>query len=144
MRKWREYPSWTVLHGSSKLFGTPKTKFPKAENHPHQRLGMGQHGRRLQSFQHHNGYRPCRFRQGNTMGQLLRVCRGKFYMVLHRRHIAKQKQIINIMGTNFFCVEKISRRQRSKIKSLLTEYIGLGIKQIQPAIFMNCTVNITR
>ena len=29
------------------------------------------------------------------------------------------------MGTNFFCVEKISRRQRSKIKSLLMEYIGL-------------------
>ena len=29
------------------------------------------------------------------------------------------------MGTNFFCVEKISRRQRSKIKSLLREYIGL-------------------
>ena len=27
------------------------------------------------------------------------------------------------MGTNFFCVEKISRRQRSKIKSLLREYI---------------------
>ena len=29
------------------------------------------------------------------------------------------------MGTNFFCVEKISRKQRSKIKSLLREYIGL-------------------
>ena len=29
------------------------------------------------------------------------------------------------MGTNFFCIEKISRRQRSKIKSLLREYIGL-------------------
>ena len=29
------------------------------------------------------------------------------------------------MGTNFFCVEKISRRQRSKIKSLRREYIGL-------------------
>lgn len=29
------------------------------------------------------------------------------------------------MGTNFFCVEKISRRQRSKIKALLREYIGL-------------------
>ena len=27
------------------------------------------------------------------------------------------------MGTNFFCIEKISRRQRSKIKSLLREYI---------------------
>lgn len=27
------------------------------------------------------------------------------------------------MGTNFFCAEKISRRQRSKIKSLLMEYI---------------------
>lgn len=27
------------------------------------------------------------------------------------------------METNFFCVEKISRRQRSKIKSLLREYI---------------------
>ena len=27
------------------------------------------------------------------------------------------------MGTNFFCVEIISRRQRSKIKSLLREYI---------------------
>lgn len=29
------------------------------------------------------------------------------------------------METNFFCVEKISRKQRSKIKSLLREYIGL-------------------
>ena len=29
------------------------------------------------------------------------------------------------MGTNFFCVEKISRKHRSKIKSLLREYIGL-------------------
>lgn len=29
------------------------------------------------------------------------------------------------MGTNFYCVEKISRKQRSKIKSLLMEYIEL-------------------
>ncbi len=29
------------------------------------------------------------------------------------------------MGTNFFCVEKISKRQRSKIKSLLKEYIDV-------------------
>ena len=29
------------------------------------------------------------------------------------------------MGRNFFCVEKISRRQRSKIKSLLREYIEI-------------------
>lgn len=27
------------------------------------------------------------------------------------------------MGTNFYCTEKISRKQRSKIKSLLMEYI---------------------
>lgn len=29
------------------------------------------------------------------------------------------------MGTNFYCTEKISRKQRSKIKSLLMEYIEL-------------------
>lgn len=29
------------------------------------------------------------------------------------------------MGTNFYCVEKISRKQRSKIKSLLSEYAEL-------------------
>ena len=29
------------------------------------------------------------------------------------------------MGTNFYCTEKISRKQRSKIKSLLSEYAEL-------------------
>lgn len=40
------------------------------------------------------------------------------------------------MGTNFFCVEKISRRQRSKIKSLLREYIEV-IDKVDTACYFH-------
>ena len=40
------------------------------------------------------------------------------------------------MGTNFFCIEKISRRQRSKIKSLLREYIEV-IDKVDTACYFH-------